>query len=353
MKKSLKITGLLAIMVLAITLFVGCGKSNKTTINVLNYGENIADGLIEEFEEQYNVKVNYKTFDEMETMYIEATSGKVKWDAILVSDNMADRMIQEGRLQKINKDNIPNLKEMSEGDLGKPYDPNNDYTVPYMNGTVGIVYNKDLVDEPVDSWDIMWNEKYKDQIFLLDSQRDTIGMALKRLGYSINSTDPKELEEAKNSLIEQMPLVLKYGADDVMDIMRQGEAAVAMIWSGEGLTLADENENLEYVVPKEGADFWLDSWAIPTDATNKETAEQFINFLSEKENALKIAEEIGYTTPHKGAMEEQSDSVRNNPAAYMPQEVLDRCEVYKHLNEDELKLYDDVWTEIKTSYKKG
>ena len=352
MRKSFKITTLLAIMVLSIALFVGCEKKNQNTINVLNYGENIAEGLIEEFEEKYDAKVNYKTFDEMETMYIEATSGKVKWDAILVSDNMADRMIQEGELQKINKDNIPNLKEMSEGDLGKPYDPNNDYTVPYMNGTIGIVYNKDLVDEPVDSWDVMWDEKYKNQIFLLDSQRDTIGMALKRLGYSINSTNPKELEEAKNSLIEQMPLVLKYGADDVMDIMRQGEAAVAMIWSGEGLTLADENENLEYVVPKEGADFWLDSWAIPTDATNKDIAEQFINFLSEKENALRIAEEIGYTTPHKGAMEEQAEEVRNNPAAYMPQEVMDRCEVYKHLNEDELKLYDDAWTEIKTSYKK-
>lgn len=348
MKKSFKITALLATMVLGVSLFVGCGKSDKTTINILNYGENIADGLIEEFEEKYDVKVNYKTFDEMETMYIEATSGKVQWDAILVSDNMADRLIQEGKLQKLDKENIPNLQEMNEGDLGKPYDLNNDYTVPYMNGTIGIVYNKDLVKEPVDSWDIMWDKKYENQIFLLDSQRDTIGMALKRLGYSINSTNPKELEEAKQSLIDQKPLILKYGADDVMDIMRSGEAAIAMIWSGEGLTLADENENLEYVVPKEGADFWLDSWAVPVDATHKDIAEQFINFVSEKENALKIAEEIGYTTPHKGAMEAQSDEVKNNPGAYMPQDVMDRCEVYKHLNEEELKLYDDIWTSVKT-----
>lgn len=349
MKKSLRITALLATMVLGVSLFVGCRKSDKTTINVLNYGENIADGLIEEFEEKYDVKVNYKTFDEMETMYIEATSGKVQWDAILVADNMADRLIQEGKLQKLNKENIPNLQEMNSGDLGKPYDLNNEYTVPYMNGTIGIVYNKDLVKEPVDSWDVMWDKKYEKQIFLLDSQRDTIGMALKRLGYSINSTDTKELEEAKKSLIQQKPLVLKYGADDVMDIMRSGEAAVAMIWSGEGLTLADENENLEYIVPKEGADFWLDSWAIPVGANNKDMAENFINFVSEKENALRIAEEIGYTTPHKGAMEAQSDEVKNNPGAYMPQEVMNKCEVYKHLNENELKLYDEIWTEIKTT----
>lgn len=351
MKKSLRITSLIGAMVLSLSLFVGCGKSDKTTINVLNYGENIAEGLIKEFEKEYDVKVNYKTFDDMETMYIEATSGKVNYDAILVSDNMADRLIKEEKLQKLNKDNIPNLQEMNESDLGKPYDVNNDYTVPYMNGTIGIVYNKDLVKEPVDSWNIMWDKKYEKQIFLLDSQRDTIGMALKRLGYSINSTDPKELEEAKQSLIEQKPLVLKYGADDVMDIMRQGEASLAMIWSGEGLSLADENENLEYVVPKEGADFWLDSWAIPVGAANKDVAEQFINFLSRKENALKIAEEIGYTTPHKGAMAEQEDSVKNNPGAYMPQEVLDKCEVYKDLSGDELKLYDAVWTDLGTGAK--
>ena len=348
MKKALRITTLLGIIFLGTSLFVGCGKKYETTINILNYGENIADGVIEEFEKKYDVKVNEKKFDEMETMYIEATSGKVEYDAILVSDNMADRLIQEDKLQKLNKENIPNLQEMNEDDLAKPYDPNNEYTVPYMNGTIGIVYNKDLVKDPVDSWNIMWDKKYEKQIFLLNSQRDTIGMALKRLGYSINSTSPKELEEAKQSLIDQKPLVLKYGADDVMDIMRQGEAAIAMIWSGEGLTLADENENLEYIVPKEGADFWLDSWAIPTNANNKDVAEKFINFVSEKENALKIAEEIGYTTPHKGAMEAQSDKVKNNPGAYMKKEVMDKCEVYKHLNTEELELYNEVWTAIGT-----
>ncbi|WP_291708091.1 spermidine/putrescine ABC transporter substrate-binding protein, partial [Clostridium sp.] len=197
MKKSIKISALVCSLILAFGLFAGCQKSDKKTINVLNYGENIADGIIKEFEEKYNVKVNYKTFDEMETMYIDVSSGKTNWDAVLVADYMADRMIQEGLLQKIDKDKIPNLKEMNESDMGKPYDPNNDYTVPYMNGTVGIIYNKDLVDDPVDSWDIMWNEKYKKQIFILDSQRDAIGMALKKLGYSLNSTDEKELEEAK------------------------------------------------------------------------------------------------------------------------------------------------------------
>jgi spermidine/putrescine transport system substrate-binding protein len=349
MKRSIKISALICSLVLTFGLFAGCQKSDKKTINVLNYGENIADGIIEEFEDKYNVKVNYKTFDDMETMYIEVSSGKTNWDAVLVSDYMADRMIQEGLLQKIDKDKIPNLEEMNESDMGQPYDPNNDYTVPYMNGTIGIIYNKDLVSDPVDSWDIMWNEKYKKQIFVLDAQRDAIGMALKKLGYSLNTTDEKELEEAKNALIEQKPLVLKYGADEVKDLMTSGEVAIAMIWSGEGLTLADENENLEYVIPKEGANYWLDSWAIPANANDKETAEEFINFVSSKDNAYKIAEEIGYTTPNKLAMEEQPEEVRNNEGAYMPQEVMERCEVYKYLPQEKLRLYEEVWNAVKAA----
>lgn len=336
-------------LILTLSIFVGCSSSKKQTINVLNYGENIAEGIIEEFEKEYNVKVNYKTFDDMETMYIEVASGKTDWDAVLVSDYMADRMIQEGLLQKINKENIPNLEQMSDSDLGQPYDVNNDYTVPYMNGTIGIIYNKDLVSEDVDSWNIMFDEKYKNQIFVLDAQRDAIGMALKKLGYSLNSTNEKELEEAKDLLISQKDLVLKYGADEVKDLMISGEAAIAMIWSGEGLTLADEYDNLEFVIPKEGANYWLDSWAIPSNAKNKEDAEKFINFVSEKDNAYKIAEEIGYTTPNKLAMEEQADEVKNNENAYMPEEIREKCEVYEYLPQEKLKLYDDVWTEVKTA----
>lgn len=349
MKKSIKISALVCSLILVFGLFAGCKKSDKKTINVLNYGENIADGIIKEFEEKYNVKVNYKTFDDMETMYIEVSSGKTNWDAVLVADYMADRMIQEGLLQKIDKDKIPNLAQMNESDMGQPFDPNNEYTVPYMNGTIGIIYNKDLVDEPVDSWDIMWNEKYKKQIFVLDAQRDAIGMALKKLGYSLNSTNEKELEEAKQLLIKQKPLVLKYGADEVKDLMTSGEAAIAMIWSGEGLTLVDENENLEYVIPKEGANYWLDSWAIPANANDKATAEEFINFVSGKDNAYKIAEEIGYTTPNKLAMEEQPEEVRNNKGAYMPKDVMDRCEIYEYLPQDKLKLYEEVWNAVKTA----
>lgn len=348
MNKLKKISALVITLVMSLSIFAGCS-SGKTTINVLNYGENIADGLIEEFEEKYNIKVNYKTFDEMESMYIEVASGKVEYDAVLVSDYMADRMIQEGLLQKINKDNIENLSQMSESDLSQPYDENNDYTVPYMNGTIGIVYNKDLVDEEVTSWDIMWDSKYDNQIFVLDAQRDAIGMALKKLGYSLNTTNIDELNEAKEALIEQKELVLKYGADEVQDLVISGEVALAMIWSGEGLNLADEYDNLEYIIPEEGANYWLDSWAIPYNAKEKEAAEKFINFVSGKDEAFRIAEEIGYTSPNKLAMEMQQDEVKNNHSAYLDEEIFEKCEVYKYLTQDELKLYDEVWTAVKTA----
>ncbi|MBQ6820330.1 MAG: spermidine/putrescine ABC transporter substrate-binding protein [Clostridium sp.] len=347
MRKITKLSALLLSLILTLVMFIGCSNEKKT-INVLNYGENIADGIIEEFEKEYNVKVNYKTFSDMETMYMEVSSGKVEWDAVLVADYMADRMIQEGLLQKINKDNIPNLAEMNESDMGQPYDPNNDYTVPYMNGTIGIVYNKDVVDEPVDSWSIMWDKKYEKEIFILDSMRDTIGMAAKYLGYSLNTTDEKELQDIQNALIEQKELILTRGSDNVIDLVLNGEASIAMIWSGEGLTLASENENLEFVIPKEGTNYWLDSWAIPTNAKDKETAEEFINFVSSKDNALRIADQIGYTTPNKLAMEEQSEEVRNNKNAYMPKEIMDKCEVYSYLPQDKLKLYEDVWINVYT-----
>lgn len=349
-RKFLKRIAVIASITMLATSFVGCGKKEaKRTINFINYGENIAEGLLDEFEEKYGIKVNEEKFDEMETMYQKVTSGAVEYDVIVAADYMVERMIAEDRLDKLNKDNIPNLKDIDPEFLNRPYDPKSEYSVSYMSGTIGIVYNKELVKEPVDSWNILWDEKYKNDMFILDSQRDAIGAALKKLGYSLNSTNPKELEEAKNLLIEQGKLVKKYGADEVLDLMRSGEVAVAMIWSGEGLNLSDEDDRFEYVVPKEGANFWIDNLVIPKGSKNKSDAELFINFLCEKDSAFRVAEEIGYTTPHLGAKEEQPDNVKNNPGAYMPKEVMDKCEGYKYLPEEQLKIYVDLWNEVKTS----
>lgn len=329
-------------------LMISCEKEEKVTINFLNWGENIAEGLIDEFEEQYGIEVNEVFVDDNEAMYQELISGKTQYDVAVPGDYMVERLIDEGRLEELDKENIPNWTELLDSNLNKSFDPGNVYSLPYMNGTIGIIYNTDIIKEDVDSWSAMWNPEYKDEIFVLDSQRDAIGMALKYLGYSINSTDDEELEAAKEALIEQKKLGTIYGADNVKDLMISGERAIAMIWSGEGLTLADEYDNLKYIVPKEGADFWIDSLVIPKGTEKKEAAETFINFLCEKDSAYRIAEEIGYTTPHEGAMLEQDESIRNNPGAYMSDEVMSKCESYKYLSEEDLLKYEKVWLEVKS-----
>ncbi|WP_027631357.1 ABC transporter substrate-binding protein [Clostridium hydrogeniformans] len=346
MKKTFKLLGIICVIIIFTFSFMACNK--KQTLQVFNWGENIDEDLIKEFEDKYDIKITYSTYDTNEDMYLSVKSGKTNYDVVVPSDYMVQKMVRENLLEEINFNNIPNFKEIDESFLGRPFDPENKYSVPYMSGTIGILYNKDIIKEPVDSWNILWNEKYKKQMFILDAQRDAIGMALKRLGYSLNTTNEEELKKAKEELIKQKPLVLAYVQDEVKDRMIAGDGALAVIWSGEGLNLQDEHPNLQYVVPKEGANFWVDSLSIPKGAKNKKEAELFINFMCEKDSALRNASLVGYTTPHKEAQKSQPESIRNNRNAYLPKEILDKCENYEDLG-DKLKLYDEVWTEVKVN----
>ncbi|MCR1876915.1 spermidine/putrescine ABC transporter substrate-binding protein [Paraclostridium bifermentans] len=349
MKKTFKLLSLSICILLMGAFFVGCSKDSSEQISFLNYGENIDKETIKEFEKKYGIKVNVETFDDMETMYQKISKGGVKYDVILVSDALMPRMIKKGLIQELNKDNIPNISQMDKDYLNLQIDPGNKYSVPYMFGTVGLIYNKDVVKEKVDSWDVLWDEKYKDKVFMFDTYRDTMGAALKKLGYSLNSKNPKEIEEAKELLIKQRETVNPiYGVDNGTTMIPAGESDINMIWSGEGLNLQDENPNLVYVVPKEGANFWIDSLCIPKNAENVEGAEKFINFVSDKESALRIADEIGYTTPNKEARLAQPDNVKNNPNAYMPKEIMDRCEIYEDFPMDVKKIYDNAWVNIKS-----
>ncbi|MBS6508555.1 ABC transporter substrate-binding protein [Paraclostridium bifermentans] len=349
MKKTFKLLSLSIFILLMGAFFVGCSKDSSEQISFLNYGENIDKETLKEFEKKYGIKVNVETFDDMETMYQKISKGGVKYDVILVSDALMPRMIKKGLIQELNKDNIPNISQMDKDYLNLQIDPGNKYSVPYMFGTVGLIYNKEVVKEKVDSWDILWDEKYKDKVFMFDTYRDTMGAALKKLGYSLNSKNPKEIEEAKELLIKQRETVNPiYGVDNGTTMIPAGESDINMIWSGEGLNLQDENPNLVYVVPKEGANFWIDSLCIPKNAENVEGAEKFINFVSDKESALRIADEIGYTTPNKEARLAQPDNVKNNPNAYMPKEIMDRCEIYEDFPMDVKKIYDNAWINIKS-----
>ena len=349
MKRLTKLLSLSICIVMISIFFVGCSNKNYSQeINFFNYGENIDDETIKEFENQYGIKVNMETFDDMEAMYQKISSGAGKYDVVLVSDALMPRMIKNNLVQELNKENIPNISQMDEQYLNLDIDPGNKYSVPYMFGTIGIVYNTDVIKEDVDSWDILWDEKYKDKIFMFDTYRDTIGVALKKLGYSLNSTNQKEIDEAKELLLEQRKLVNPlYGVDNGTTMIPAGETDINMIWSGEGLNLQEEYPNLKYVVPEDGANFWIDSLCITANAENVDGAEKFINFVSDKKSALRIADEIGYTTPNKEARLEQPEEVRNNPNAYMPKEIMDRCEIYTDLPMDIKKIYDKAWISIK------
>lgn len=345
MKKNIKLFITLGLILMVGILSTACGE-DKPTINVYNWGDYVDPDVIREFEEEFGVKVNYDTFATNEDMYVSIKKGGTSYDVVFPSDYMIERMIEEGLLEKLNKDNIPNLANIDERFLDLEFDPNNEYSVPYMWGTVGIVYNKNMVDDVVDSWDILWNEKYEGQILMLDSQRDSIGVALKKLGYSMNTRNLEELEEAKEELIKQKPLVYAYVGDEVKDLMVAEEAALAVVWSGEAIAIGRENDNVEFAIPKEGTNLWFDCMVIPKNAKNKELAEEFINFMNRPEIAAKNTEYVGYSTANIKALEYLPDYIRNSNVAYPSDEELQNVEIFKD-PKDFLSVYDEIWLEVK------
>ncbi|NLW40948.1 MAG: spermidine/putrescine ABC transporter substrate-binding protein [Tissierellia bacterium] len=345
MKKNIKLFITLGLILMVGILSTACGE-DKPTINVYNWGDYVDPDVIREFEEEFGVKVNYDTFATNEDMYVSIKKGGTSYDVVFPSDYMIERMIEEGLLEKLNKDNIPNLANIDERFLDLEFDPNNEYSVPYMWGTVGIVYNKNMVDDVVDSWDILWNEKYEGQILMLDSQRDSIGVALKKLGYSMNTRNLEELEEAKEELIKQKPLVYAYVGDEVKDLMVAEEAALAVVWSGEAIAIGRENDNVEFAIPKEGTNLWFDCMVIPKNAKNKELAEEFINFMNRPEIAARNTEYVGYSTANIKALEYLPDYIRNSSVAYPSDEELQNVEIFKD-PKDFLSVYDEIWVEVK------
>ncbi len=345
-----RLVSLGTICALSASLLVGCGSSKKSeeVLNVYNVGDYIDESLIDKFEEETGITVVYETYDTNEAMYQKVKSGSSNYDLVFPSDYMVEKMIKEDMLQEIDYNNIPNYKYIGEQYKKPAYDPENKYSVPYMWGTFGIIYNKTMVDEPVDSWDILWNPKYEGQIQMLDSVRDTMGIALKKLGYSLNSTNPEEIAKAEEELKKQKPLLQAYVNDDGKSRILAEEAAMGIVYSGDALMMIGENPNLDYVAPKEGTNRWVDAMAIPKTAENKDLAEQFINFLLDPENSKINIDYIGYSTPNDAAYELLDEETKNNPIAYPSQEVLDKSEVFIDLDPDTLRLYDDAWTRIKS-----
>lgn len=343
MKKSL--WGLAFMGLLFCGMLTGCGDSDQPMVYVYNWGDYIDEDVIDMFEEETGIKVRYEMYDTNEDMYVKVKAGGNAYDVLIPSDYMIEKMLKEDMLLELNYDNIPNASQTDPKFLNQPYDPDNKYSIPYMWCTLGIIYDANMVTDPVDTWEVLWNEKYAKEIIMLDSPRDTIGIALKALGYSMNSINPAELEAAKVKLQEQRPLVLAYLVDQSKEKMISGEAAMAITWSGDAITMMEQNENLRYSVPKQGSNYSIDAMVIPKTAQNKENAEAFINFMCRPDIALKNTEYIRYSTPNMGAFELLPDEIKNDGAGYPEDSVIEECEVYLDPGEA-IALYDQVWTEL-------
>ena len=350
MKRFKKLGAIIATTLVTASLFAGCGNSNvgeNGTINFFNVGDYIDEALIKKFEKETGIKVNYDTYDTNEIMYQKIKTNPGTYDLVVPSDYMIEKMIKEDMVEKIDFNNIPNYQYINPEFKNLSYDPNNEYSVPYMWGTIGILYDTTKVTEPVTSWDILWDSKYKDDVYMFNSLRDSLAIALIKAGYSINSTNPDEIEKAKEELLKQRELTNPvYVVDEVKDNMISGEKTLATVWSGDAVYCMNENPDLAYAIPEEGSNKWVDALVIPKDAPNKAGAEAFINFLCDPENAKANVEYIEYSTPNEAAFDLLDDESKNNSAAYPSDEILDKCVLFVDLDKDSLKLYEDAFTEV-------
>ena len=346
-----KLLALLLCGCLSVSALTGCGNSSskENVVYVYNWGEYLDPETLELFEQETGIKVIYDEFETNEIMYPKVEAGSSAYDVICPSDYMVNKMIENDLLQEINYDHIPNAKANIGADYyrtARDFDPDNKYCSPYCWGTVGILYNTTMVDDPVTSWSILWDEKYEGEILMQDSVRDAFMVALMMKGYSCNSLDEKELREATDLLIAQKPLVQAYVIDQVRDKMIGGEAALGVIYSGEAIYTQRENPDLEYVIPEEGSNVWIDGWVIPKNAPNLENAEKFIDFMCRADIALKNFEYITYSTPNVAAQALiEDEEIRNSKIAFPDLSQYDNLEAYKYLGADGDALYNKLWKE--------
>lgn len=329
------------------------------TINVYNWGEYISDGSDEntlnvnaEFTALTGIKVNYTNYATNEELYAKLKGGGASYDIIIPSDYMISRMIHENMLQKLDFGNIPNFKYITDTFVNPEYDPQNEYSVPYTWGTVGIIYDKTMIDIPPEEidWDILWNEDYSDRILMFDNPRDAFALAEIRLGYSLNAEDPKELEDCADLLKEQKSVIQAYVMDEIFDKMGAGEALVAPYYAGDAVTLMDEYEDLGFVTPKSGTNLFIDAICIPVSAKQKEAAEMYINFMCEPDIAYATTSYIGYSTPNSAAFEMLDDETRNDKVSYPDDDYLNNnTTIFRNLSDEANQKMQDLWTDIKST----
>lgn len=341
---------LAAVAVLGMMLCTGCRSGENGEVYVYSYGDYFDQEAIADFEDETGIRVIQDTYDTAEEMYPVIEKGTADYDVIITSDYMIEKMIHNKMLLEVDKKNLPALKNIDSRYMKKSesFDPGNKYSVPYMVGVSGIIYNKKMVgDVKIDSWGDLWNPKFKDSIVMPDSVRDDFMIALRLLGYDQNTSNEKEIKAAAELLKKQKPLVYKYANDSTRDLLADGSAAIGVVWNGEYIYTKDLNPDVEFVIPKEGTEFFVDSWAIPKTSKNKANAEKFINYMCKAKVAKKNFDYLYYTTPNEAAMKLIEKKYRNEDAIFPTDETLDMCDTLKTLDTKTTDLYSKYWKEVK------
>lgn len=334
-------------------------KGKGISINVYNWGDYISAGADEgtidvnsEFEKLTGIKVNYTNFATNEELYAKLKGGAASYDVIIPSDYMISKMIKEDMIQPLDFDNIPNFEYIMENFRNQDYDPDNAYSVPYTWGTVGIMYDTTMIDIPKEDidWDLLWNEDYADQILMFDNPRDAFAIAEIMLGYSLNTEDEEEMRSAAAKLLSQKKIVQAYVMDEVFDKMGAGDALIAPYYAGDALTIMEDNDALDFVIPQSGTNLFVDAMCIPKSAKQKEAAEMYINFLCEPDIAFANIDYICYSTPHQAAFNMLDEEVQNSPITYPNQDFIrDKTSVFVNLSDEANQLMQDLWTEMKSA----
>ena len=339
----------ICLLILAV-LLVPAWAVAEEVVNVYNWEDYIATETLDMFTAETGITVNLMNFTTNEDMMVKVRNSPASFDVVFPSDYCIERMIAEDLLAPIDYANVPNFKNIDPKLLNPSYDPTGAYSVPYMWGTVGILYNKTMVDGPITSWSVLFDTKYKNNVFMIDSIRDCLGITLKYLGYSMNTRNPLELNAAKQLLIKQKKdgIVKAYQVDETKDKMVAGEAALALVWSGDAQYAIDLNPDLAYVVPDEGSNIWVDGMVIPKAAKNVANAEKFIDFMCRPDIAQMNCNEIWYSSPNTEAIKLMGDKYINNLTMNPTQDIVDRCEFFLDI-QDFIQIYNAMWLEIKSA----
>lgn len=344
-----------AIIVVCLVLFIinlqldkTSGRSGNDSISVYNWGEYIDPEIVTQFEKETGINVVYETFDSNEAMMTKIENGGTSYDVAMPSEYAIEKMKKNDLLIPIDHSKIPNLLNIDPYFLNLPFDPGNKYSIPYFWGTVGIAFNPSLLDgQTFESWEDLWDPSLKQEVILVDGAREVMGMGLNTLGYSLNTKDEKQLQEATDKLKTLSPNIKAIIGDEIVETMRRNESAVALVWSGQAADIMYVNEDIDYVVPSEGSNLWFDNMIIPKTAANVEGAHTFINFMLDPKIAAQNADYVGYSTPNEQAIKLMDPEVTGDERFYPTEEMRERLEVYKNLGVETLGKYNELFLEFK------